>query len=181
MDIAIAEAINGFGSGTFIDVLTMIISNYAFIALSILVILVIIFVRDRKKAKIVVLALVITLILHFAISEGLIKGLIADNIYFRERPWIAYPGEIIPLGKCGIDSSFPSSHMSSTVALLTVLILFYRKKIKWILPASILFVLLMGFARIHNGMHYPSDVLVGAVLGILYGWCAVWLTNRFWK
>ncbi|HCB51180.1 TPA: hypothetical protein DEP21_01160 [Patescibacteria group bacterium] len=27
----------------------------------------------------------------------------------------------------------------------------------------------MAFSRMHNGMHYPSDVIVGSVLGILYG------------
>jgi len=37
----------------------------------------------------------------------------------------------------------------------------------------LIFVLLMATARMRNGMHYPSDVLAGAVLGIVYGVAAV--------
>jgi undecaprenyl-diphosphatase len=62
--------------------------------------------------------------------------------------------------------------MSSTVSILTVFVYFYKKY--WIVwTSAILFALLMAFARIHNGMHYPTDVLAGTALGIVYGIIAI--------
>lgn len=40
------------------------------------------------------------------------------------------------------------------------------------------FLFFMAFARIHNGMHYPSDVVAGAVLGILYGLAGIRIVNN---
>jgi len=40
------------------------------------------------------------------------------------------------------------------------------------------FVLLMTFARMHNGMHYPSDILVGSILGIIYGAVSIYFVNK---
>jgi undecaprenyl-diphosphatase len=181
MDLAIAEGINGLLARTFIDFLTKSASAYLFVALFFVIIGLIVFIKDKKAGKIVVLSLVIAIVLHFAVGEGLMKGIFADNVYFRERPYLAYPNEINALGRLETDSSFPSSHMSVTVAFLTVLVFFYRKKVKWILPCAILFSLFMAFARIHNGMHYPSDVIAGTGFGILYGLVAVWAAKKLKK
>ncbi|HBP00652.1 MAG TPA: hypothetical protein DD454_00320 [Candidatus Moranbacteria bacterium] len=40
---------------------------------------------------------------------------------------------------------------------------------------GIAFSVLMGFSRIHNGMHYPSDVIMGAVLGAAYGLVSIFI------
>ncbi len=78
------------------------------------------------------------------------------------------------VGKAFTDSSFPSSHMASTLGVLTVFVYFYRKT--W--PLALIFVLLMAFARMHNGMHYPTDVLAGTILGLGYGLLAIYIVNK---
>lgn len=173
IDFVVAKAINEFGSGTFIDSLTKLVSSYAFLVIILMVIVVFILIKDKKKGKIIVIALLIAMFLHFAVSEGVMKGIIS----FRERPYIAHPGEIVPLGKLNTDASFPSNHMSSTLAILAVLIYYYRKY--W--PVALIFILMMAFARIHNGMHYPSDVLAGAILGIAWGVIGVYSAKRISK
>jgi undecaprenyl-diphosphatase len=105
------------------------------------------------------------------------KDFVANNIYFKERPYIAYPNEIGFLGTPDMDTAFPSGHVAMTVGLLTVLIFYYRKY--W--PYALIFALFMAFARIHNGMHYPSDVLFGALFGIVYGLAAVYVSRKFFK
>jgi len=50
---------------------------------------------------------------------------------------------------------------------------FYRKYWIW----AILFIFIMAFSRIHNGMHYFSDVIVGTMLGLLYGFIAIKITK----
>ncbi|MEI6118168.1 MAG: phosphatase PAP2 family protein [bacterium] len=63
------------------------------------------------------------------------------------------------MGKQYNDSSFPSSHMVLTVAMATVSILLFPA----VRPYAILYALLMAWSRMHNGMHYPSDILAGTL------------------
>ena len=65
-----------------------------------------------------------------------------------------------------LDYSFPSGHTASSFAAASALY-FSRKKL-WI-PAAIL-AGLIGFSRLYLYVHYPTDVLAGALLGIMLGW-----------
>ena len=62
------------------------------------------------------------------------------------------------------DSSFPSSHVASVVVVLTLWV--WKSSKMWFF--AIIIALLMALSRIHNGMHYPTDVLAGAVFGVIY-------------
>jgi undecaprenyl-diphosphatase len=59
--------------------------------------------------------------------------------------------------------SFPSGHTATSFAAATVLS-FYAPR--WRVPFFLL-ATLIGLSRIYNGMHYPTDVLAGALLGVL--------------
>lgn len=175
-EIIATQLINEFGRGTLVDSASKLISSWLFIGIVFAVVFLIVLMKDKKKAKLVLLAVVIALLLHVAITEGIFKGVIG----FRERPYIAYPNEIIPIGNLSTDASFPSGHVSAVAAFCTALIFFHRKnRLVWII--SIVAVLIMMFSRIHNGMHYPSDVLAGAVFGIVYGLAGVWAAGKVIK
>jgi len=74
------------------------------------------------------------------------------------------------------------------MAMITIFTHYYRKtqstktRLKWITklvwPTGIIFALLMAFSRIHNGMHYPTDVIAGGIFGILYGSIGIYITNK---
>jgi len=177
IDFAITKAINAFGAGGILDYFTMLVSDYIFLILLLALIISLIWLRDKKKRKIVVIALFIALLLHVLITGFVMKDFVANNVYFKERPYVAYPNEIIQLGGADTDTAFPSGHVALTIGLLTVLVYYYRKY--W--PEALIFALFMAFARIHNGMHYPSDVLFGALFGIVYGLSAVYVARRFFK
>ncbi len=177
IDYAITYWINHLGAGTFVDSFSILISSLTFLVVFWAAIAVFILVKDRKKGRIAVIALLIALALHFIITTGVMKGFVGNEVYFRERPYIAHPGEIIPIGELGTDASFPSGHVAAALAMLTVLIYYYRKY--W--PGALIFALLMGFSRVHNGMHYPSDVIAGAIFGIAYGAIAIYVTKNVVK
>jgi undecaprenyl-diphosphatase len=80
----------------------------------------------------------------------------------RERPFVAHAG--IRLGAAPLDRfSFPSGHTLHAVAF-SVIALSYFPVLAWILVP---FGMLTALSRIVLGLHYPSDVIVGAVLGLL--------------
>ncbi|MCR9264877.1 MAG: phosphatase PAP2 family protein [Flavobacteriaceae bacterium] len=75
---------------------------------------------------------------------------------------------LIRILKSPTDYSFFSGHASSSFSLTLLLFLFLRKKIKW---AYLFFIwpILFTMSRIYVGVHYPIDIIVGMLVGLLSG------------
>lgn len=80
----------------------------------------------------------------------------------RARPFVAYPNRIAYKGG-GSGYSFPSGHTSSTFALATSLSLAYPKW--YVIAPSFAFAATTAYSRMYMGVHYPSDVAGGIILG----------------
>lgn len=80
----------------------------------------------------------------------------------RKRPFEQYPHEIVPQD-FPTSSSFPSSHTAAAFSLATSLSIKYPKW--YVIAPSAFWACSVGFARMNQGVHYPSDVLSGAVIG----------------
>lgn len=80
----------------------------------------------------------------------------------RARPYDMIDG-LTSLVKPLSDPSFPSGHASSTFACLFVVVLMQPKKLG--IPALCVS-LFMAYSRLHVGVHYPTDVLAGSLIGI---------------
>jgi membrane-associated phospholipid phosphatase len=77
----------------------------------------------------------------------------------------------------GSRTSMPSSHAANWFAATMILFIYYRRSLWFMLPAA----LVVSFSRIYNGMHYPSDVLAGAILGAGYAAGGVWSLDALWR
>lgn len=165
MDLQITIFLNKLGTNTFIDLITTFLSSYIFLAILLLTAIIAIYICDKNQRKTVIISILIALAIHLLINEGFFKYLLANFTDLRIRPYLAHPDLITAIGHRNLSASFPSSHMSGVVAVSTVLIYFYKK----LIPVTIVFILLMAFARIHDGMHYPTDVIAGTILGVIYG------------
>jgi undecaprenyl-diphosphatase len=64
---------------------------------------------------------------------------------------------------------FYSSHASNSFALAFFLIILASRKHVYVIPISLLYALLTSYSRIYLGVHYPGDILAGAIMGILIG------------
>ena len=87
---------------------------------------------------------------------------------------------------CGTGFSFPSSHASNHFALAVFLILMFYRKWRPILPIGLLWAFSVSFAQIYVGVHYPLDILTGAIIGGMIGYlmCSILLITkafRQWK
>ena len=100
------------------------------------------------------------------------------NVVKRDRPYHTYTG-IFP-DKLETDYAFPSGHTSSAFATATSLAL---KTKKWYVTVPALaWSAGVGYSRIYLGQHYPSDVIMGALVGsgsaIICHWASKQLLKR---
>ena len=73
---------------------------------------------------------------------------------------------------------FPSSHAANSMALALWVILYLGEKRKWLIIGMLCWVLLVSYSRIYLGVHYPSDLLVGWILGAC--WALVLWRGEQW-
>jgi undecaprenyl-diphosphatase len=128
------------------------------------------YIKNGKKAFLPYVEAVISV----AIGNGLVIYLIR-HFYERVRPFTA----LILSHNLITDTSysFPSGHTIFMFALATS-IFFYDRKFGWFL-----FVLgaIIGLGRVAGGVHYPSDIVGGAVLGIAVGWLVYLVSKKVLK
>mgnify|MGYP001989737318 FL=1 len=130
-----------------------------------------VFYKDRKKASIVFLMLLLAL----GISEHLTSNFFKP-FFGRLRPCNALEGVHLLVG-CSDSFSLPSAHASNTATISTVVCHEYRKLIIYMA----LLVLLVSYSRIYLGVHYPFDVLMGMFSGVIYGMTTVGIKNLLFK
>ncbi|MBK6938440.1 MAG: phosphatase PAP2 family protein [Chitinophagaceae bacterium] len=104
------------------------------------------------------------------ITQGL------KHIINRKRPAEKYPDFIAVVYEK--TPSFPSGHTSGAFANATSLSLAFRKW--YVVVPAYSWATLMGYSRMYLGVHYPSDVLAGAILGSGTAWLS-YKVNKYWQ
>lgn len=112
------------------------------------------------------------LVLFSLAANFLACNVILKPLVDRTRPYyvLDYTPLIPPVG----DPSFPSGHTSASFAAATAI---YCINKKWGIAAYLL-AAVMGFSRLYLGVHFPTDVLFGAVVGMVAAKIVVYI---FWK
>ena len=118
----------------------------------------------NKPTRKIGVVLVVAMILQYLINAGILKHLFA-----RVRP-------------CNVDTtvellikrpkgfSFPSGHSAAAFCVVGVL---YGAKIRELFWPVLVLAILIGFSRLYLYVHFPTDVLAGALCGFLIGY-GVW-------
>ena len=91
------------------------------------------------------------------------------NVFLRYRPChnLLILSKVHLLnGYCGGTYSFVSSHAANTFSLAMFLSLLFKNKIKNFTIFIFIWASLVSYSRIYSGVHYPSDVAVGAIIGM---------------
>jgi undecaprenyl-diphosphatase len=126
------------------------------------------FRENRNHFWLVLLMVALLVTLTDQISVKLFK-----DVFMRLRPCHepALDGMVRTLyGQCGGKYGFVSSHATNTfgVAVFTGLVLTIRYK--WIIPVMLAWAGLVSYSRIYLGVHYPGDVITGALTGAMTGY-----------
>lgn len=96
---------------------------------------------------------------------ALFVNLVLSHIWFRPRPFAVLPhGDFTQLIPHPADASFPSDHASGSFGFAAAS---YKKSVRWVQVVFTSLAVLVGIARIYSGVHWPTDVLAGVVIGIV--------------
>jgi len=173
IDVAVFYFFNHTLSTPFLDKFFSIITNVNNWYIAYAILLVYTFVKGGRTGRIAVIGLILLIIFTDQISHNVIK-----EIFQRIRPCHVLKDAITPLG-CSGTYSFPSNHAVNNFAAAVFLAMLYPK-MKWIFYITALFV---SISRIYLGLHYPSDVAAGILIGIaagfVFGYAAVKADNLF--
>jgi undecaprenyl-diphosphatase len=92
---------------------------------------------------------------------GLVIASVAGSLIDRPRPFAAHPGAIHAFLAHAPDPGFPSDHATAAFAIAAVLLLVLGVRTLPVLLAAAA----LAVSRVLVGVHYPADVLAGALLG----------------
>lgn len=123
-----------------------------------------------KKTRRAGVASLMALLIGFLITNLTLKPLVA-----RPRPWLDVEGLINLVGESAYRS-FPSGHSTSAFAFSFAML--FGAPNKWLKWSSMVVAVLMGLSRLYVGVHYPTDVLGGILVGLLSGWLAWQICKR---
>ena len=160
LDITLFRFLNGSLSNSVFDFLMPLITDlnkYRIVLVFVGVILLWMLIRGKRHVRIAAVLLIITIVVSDQLSSSVIK-------YWFERPRPCHTLQNVHLlVSCGSGLSFPSSHAVNNFAGALILAFFFPRAKWWFFG----FAAIVAFSRVSVGVHYPSDIIGGAVIGLL--------------
>ncbi len=156
LDKAVFHAVNWTSANSFFDQLMPFVSDKSNFIFPIVAVAALIVIYGKRKDRWGLFLLAITVFASDSICNLL------KHAFMRVRPCEAVNGVRLLVG-CGRSYSFPSGHATNIFAAMVFLSIRYKRY----LPLLIAIALTVSYSRVYVGVHYPTDVVGGAVLGSL--------------
>lgn len=139
--------------------------------------LIIFFIKHYGKMGILIVAFTL---INFGMSDSISSHLIKKTVK-RIRPCndIEFKHNVDLRVRCGSGFSFTSSHATNHFAMAFFWIVLFRRKWKHTLWLCLLWATAISVSQIYVGVHYPFDILCGALLGAAIGLLNGYLSKRF--
>ena len=162
VDTVVFRFLNASLSNPFFDVLMPLLTDlnkqrivFVFVATLLLWMI----IRGNKSVRLAAILLIVTIIISDQINSSVIKFWL-----LRQRPCHILHNVRL-LVSCGSGYSFPSSHAVNNFAGALILAFFLPRAKWWFFG----YAAIIAFSRVYVGVHYPSDVIGGGVIGLICG------------
>lgn len=129
--------------------------------------------KGGRRGRTTALLIIPLIVISDQLSSSVIKELVQRPRPCHEINGVPVFGNIHLLVNCGSGKSFPSSHAVNNFALATLFAFYYRRWKWWFFAGAGL----VALSRVGVGVHYPSDILGGACIGVLIAYCIL----RLWQ
>jgi len=106
--------------------------------------------------------------------SALVGNALIALAFFRTRPFAALGRVNLLIGEPLTAKSFPSDHAAIAFAVAMSIWFAWPRLGRWALAAAAI----VALGRVYVGVHYPMDVLVGALLGMFWAWAVRRVTDR---
>lgn len=178
-DKELLRFLNGFHAPWLDPVMLILTETVAWLPLYIFLLYIVI-KEFKREAWIVLLGIAITILLADQLTASVMKPFFARLRPSREP---TLDGLIhLVQGYKGGQFGFASSHAANTFGAAMFYFLVFKDSKRWI---GWLFVwaAVMSYTRIYLGVHYPGDILVGALVGMICGWLGFRFTEwlKLWE
>ena len=165
IDKQVMLALNGSDSLYMDGVMKIFTTTSVWIPVAAVLLFVVLKNNTPRGSLLTVLAVALTILACDQISSGLIKPIVA-----RLRP--SHDPSFMHLidtfnGYCSGSYSFTSSHACNSFGIFTIIALIIRNRA--LSFSLLLWACINSFSRIYLGVHYPGDILCGAIVGIVIG------------
>ena len=170
VDVGLFRWINISWGNRVLDSLMPFLSNSPWLTCALILAFLALLVKGGARGRICVSMLVLSLCLGNWLLVDSIKHAVQ-----RLRPFHVITDAHLRVGM-GDSFSMPSSHSANWFSTMFVLLIYYRRTVWFMLPLAGM----VALSRIYNGVHYPSDVLAGALLGAGYSAAIIWGADAVW-
>ncbi len=170
-DSAAFRFVNSRLSNPFFDWLMPLASHTPFFIPGLLLAAGVLVWRGGARGRVFAALALVVLVIGDAVICNSIKHWVG-----RPRPFTVLTNVHLLVGRTE-SASMPSSHAANWFAASALTFLFYRRALRVVLPLAIL----VAVSRVYNGVHYPSDVIAGALLGATYGAAIACGADALWR
>ena len=173
LDTALFRLVYEQARNPLFDWLMPILSGHPLFYPAVLLLAAVMLWRGGRRARLCLLLLLLLL----PVGDGLVCNTLKKAVG-RPRPFAALEGVESRVGSGqNRGKSMPSGHAFNWFAAATILALYYRQSWRFMVPLAAA----VAFSRVYNGVHYPSDVLAGAILGSGYALAGTWALGEVWS
>lgn len=174
LDNTIFIALNGSNSLYWDGVMWLVSKTATWIPLLLVLLYVVVKNDGPRRLFFVAIAMILTVTLADRLSSGLIKPMV-----MRWRPThdATFLSTIdVVFGYLGGRYGFVSSHAANTFSLFLFLSLLFRSRLMTV--CLFFWACITSYSRVYLGVHFPGDILCGALLGVVVGW-VVYLAYKY--
>lgn len=165
MELEILRSIQSIAN-PFLDILFQLITMCGEQIVLISIIAVIYWTLDKKFGEYIAYSVLTSVLLNNTIKD----------IFKMKRP-IGEKGIRTLREQTATGYSFPSGHTQNASSFYGAMAIYLKKRVMHIIAT--IMIILVGFSRLYLGVHYPKDVIVGGILGVLTSLICYKLYNKF--